>query len=70
VTVTTIARYPYDYFMTNGDRLFLYGLKWDYIVIDEASMIPLANIVLPLYKKHRENLLLQGIRSRFNRLHL
>ena len=52
VTVTTIARFPYDYFFPDKDtRLHLNALKWDYIIIDEASMIPLANIVYPLYKK-------------------
>lgn len=48
VTVTTIARFPYDFFMPQGARIFLHGLNWDYIVIDEASMIPIANIVFPL----------------------
>ena len=51
VTVTTIARFPYDYFMSDGERIYLEGLNWDYIVIDEASMIPIANIIFPLYKK-------------------
>lgn len=51
VTVTTIARFPYDFFMPEGARVFLNGINWDYIIIDEASMIPLANIVYPLYKK-------------------
>lgn len=47
VTVTTIARFPYDFFMPQGARVFLNGINWDYIIIDEASMIPLANIVYP-----------------------
>ncbi|MDY3143956.1 MAG: AAA domain-containing protein, partial [Succinivibrionaceae bacterium] len=51
ITVTTIARFPYDYFMADGKWIFLNGVKWDYIVIDEASMIPLVNIVYPLYCK-------------------
>lgn len=51
VTITTIARFPYDFFMPRGVRVFLNGIKWDYIVIDEASMIPIANIIYPLYKK-------------------
>lgn len=51
ITVTTIARFPYDFFMPDGARIFLNGINWDYIVIDEASMIPIANIVYPLYKK-------------------
>ena len=51
VTITTIARFPYDFFMPQGTRIFLNGINWDYIVFDEASMIPIANIVYPLYKK-------------------
>ena len=61
VTVTTIARFPYDYFLPDdGTRLHLSALKWDYIVIDEASMIPLANIVYPLYKKTPEKFIIAG----------
>ncbi|WFF73667.1 ATP-binding protein [Proteiniclasticum sp. QWL-01] len=61
VTVTTIARFPYDYFlMDDGKRLTLSGLMWDYIIIDEASMIPLANIVYPLYKKTPEKFIIAG----------
>lgn len=68
VTVTTIARFPYDFFMPQGARVFLNGINWDYIIIDEASMIPLANIVYPLYKRHLRDLSLLAIRSRLSRL--
>ena len=60
VTVTTIARFPYDFFMPESSRLFLYSLNWDYIVIDEASMIPIANIVFPLYKKTPQKFIIAG----------
>lgn len=60
VTVTTIARFPYDFFMPQGARIFLYGINWDYIVIDEASMIPIANIVFPLYKKTPRKFIIAG----------
>ncbi len=61
VTVTTIARFPYDYFLPDqGTRLHLNALKWDYIIIDEASMIPLANIIYPLYKKTPEKFIIAG----------
>ena len=60
VTVTTIARFPYDFFMPEGARVFLNGLNWDYIVIDEASMIPLANIIYPLYKKTPKKFIIAG----------
>ena len=61
VTVTTIARFPYDYFLPDENtRLHLSELKWDYIIIDEASMIPLVNIVFPLYKKTPEKFIIAG----------
>ncbi|MBP2641125.1 MAG: helicase [Firmicutes bacterium] len=61
VTVTTIARFPYDYFLPDeSTRLHLSALKWDYIIIDEASMIPLVNIVFPLYKKTPEKFIIAG----------
>ena len=60
VTVTTIARFPYDFFMPHGARIFLHAINWDYIVIDEASMIPIANIVFPLYKKTPKKFIIAG----------
>jgi hypothetical protein len=61
VTVTTIARFPYDYFLPDENtRLHLSALKWDYIIIDEASMIPLVNIIFPLYKKTPEKFIISG----------
>ena len=60
VTITTIARFPYDFFMPPGERIFLRGIRWDYIVMDEASMISLANIVYPLYRKTPEKFIIAG----------
>lgn len=61
VTVTTIARFPYDFFLpTEGKRLYLNEMKWDYIIIDEASMIPLVNIIYPLYKKTPTKFIIAG----------
>jgi flagellar biosynthesis GTPase FlhF len=61
VTVTTIARFPYDYFMPDKEtRLHLAALKWDYIIIDEASMIPLVNIIFPIFKKTPEKFIIAG----------
>ena len=60
VIVTTIARFPYDFFMPQGARVFLHGINWDYIVIDEASMIPIANIIFPLYKKTPRKFIIAG----------
>ena len=60
VTVTTIARFPYDFFMPQGARIYLNGINWDYIIIDEASMIPIANIIYPLYKKTPKEFIIAG----------
>lgn len=60
VMITTIARFPYDFFMPQGTRIFLSGMNWDYIIIDEASMIPLANILYPLYKKTPKKFIIAG----------
>ena len=60
VTITTIARFPYDFFMPQGTRIFLNGINWDYIVIDEASMIPIVNIIYPLYKKTPKKFIIAG----------
>lgn len=61
VTVTTIARFPYDYFLPeDGSRLHLSALNWDYIIIDEASMISLANIIYPIYKKTPKKFIIAG----------
>lgn len=60
VTITTIARFPYDFFMIDGEIFYLHGTNWDYIIIDEASMIPLINIILPLYLKTPEKFIIAG----------
>lgn len=60
VTVTTIDRFPYDYFMPNGERHYLRNQKWDYIVFDEASMIPLVKIIYPLYYKQPKKFIIAG----------
>lgn len=52
VTVTTIARFAYDGFSGFGSQK-LHKIKWDAIVIDEASMISLASIIYPLYCQQR-----------------
>ena len=49
--VTTIARLPYDYFIDrNKHKTYLRDIEWDYVIVDEASMIPLVQIVFMLYK--------------------
>jgi superfamily I DNA and/or RNA helicase len=48
--VSTIARLPYDGFVAQGGAPRLRNLDWEYVVIDEASMIPIAQIVYAIYR--------------------
>ena len=59
-TVTTIARFPYDYFLVGDKRLMLREMDWDFIVVDEASMIPLIQMTYLLYKQHPRTFLIAG----------
>lgn len=54
--ISTIARFSYDGF---SDKK-LKEIDWDYIVIDEASMIPLAEIVYPLYRCPAAQIVIAG----------
>ena len=58
--VTTMARFPYDYFLVGDKRLNLRDMDWDFIVVDEASMIPLVQMVYLLYKQHPQNFIIAG----------
>ncbi len=61
VTVTTIDRFPYDFFMPQNKGVqLLQDVDWDFIVIDEASMIPIHKIVYPLYKKKPHRFIIAG----------
>lgn len=60
VTVTTISRFAYDCFLPEGRKISLHTINWDYIVIDEASMVPLASIMYPLYKKSPRKFIIAG----------
>jgi superfamily I DNA and/or RNA helicase len=61
VIVTTMARFPYDYFIdSTGKFNNLHGINWDYIVVDEASMIPLIQIVYVLYLKTPKKFIIAG----------
>ena len=48
--VSTIARLPYDGFISEGGAPRLRDLDWEYVIIDEASMIPIAQIVYAIYQ--------------------
>lgn len=59
VTITTIARLPYDGFSgPRGQKL--HEMAWDLIIIDEASMIPLAAIVYPLFHWNPSRFIIAG----------
>jgi flagellar biosynthesis GTPase FlhF len=61
VIVTTMARFPYDYFIdSTGKFNNLHGINWDYIVVDEASMIPLIQMVYVLYLKTPKKFIIAG----------
>lgn len=61
-TITTVARFAYDYFQPNihDERLHLKFLEWDYIIVDEASMVNLAAIVYILYQKPTAQFIIAG----------
>ncbi|MBL6445889.1 AAA family ATPase [Fulvivirga sp. 29W222] len=61
-TITTIARFAYDYFQpeTHDERLHLKFLQWDYIIIDEASMVNLASIAYVLYQVPNAKFIIAG----------
>lgn len=61
-TITTIARFAYDYFQPGiyDERLHLKFLDWDYIIIDEASMVNLASIAYVLYQKPEAKFVVAG----------
>ncbi|MDO4539354.1 MAG: AAA domain-containing protein, partial [Coriobacteriales bacterium] len=60
VMVTTIARFPYDYFMLSDGHKPLRSFDWDYVVFDEAAMISCAQIVYPLYKANPRKFVVAG----------
>lgn len=57
VMVTTIARYPYDS-VQPGDAIF--DLKWDLIIVDEASMIDIVPITLLLVNNRADKFIIAG----------
>ena len=60
ITVTTVARYPYDYYMTSDGHMPLRRMDWDYVIFDEASMISCAQITYPLYKANPRKFIIAG----------
>lgn len=58
--VTTTARLPYDGFNGSSDGLLFKDIEWDYIIIDEASMIPLAQVVYAIYRFQTSEIIIAG----------
>lgn len=58
VVVTTAARYAYDYIQP--DDTFLCDIDWDYIIIDEASMVDIVTATFILYKGMPANFIISG----------
>ena len=57
--ISTIARLPFDCF-TSPTKKYLRDIEWDYIVIDEASMISLPQIVYAIYKFEETKIIIAG----------
>ena len=61
VMITTIARFPYDSCITgNSEPIRISSQQWDYVIVDEASMIPLVNIIYPLYQQTQAQFIVAG----------
>lgn len=58
VVVTTAVRYAYDYMQPNDT--FLCDFNWDYIIIDEASMVDIVTATFILYKGMPANFIISG----------
>lgn len=58
--VSTIARLPYDGFTETTEGKLLKDINWDYVVVDEASMIPLVQIVYAIYKLTSSKFIIAG----------
>lgn len=60
VTITTIDRFLYDFFMPNGERHYIRNQRYDYVIFDEASMIPLVKIIYPLFYRQPQKFIVAG----------
>ena len=58
IVVTTVARYAYD--TLKPDDTVICEFPWDYIVIDEASMIDIVNITYILHKGKESQFIIAG----------
>lgn len=58
--VSTIARLPYDGFTDIAGGKLLKDIDWDCVIVDEASMIPLVQMVFAIYKLSASNFIIAG----------
>lgn len=58
--ISTVARLPYDGFQSEQGFKPLKDISWDFVIIDEASMIPLVQIVYALYKINMAKFIVAG----------
>lgn len=58
IIVTTIARYAYD--TIQPDSIPICDVKWDYIIVDEASMIDIVPITYLLHKGRGAEFIIAG----------
>ena len=58
VVVTTAARYPYDYLMPMEE--IICDHHWDYVIVDEASMMDIVTMAFILYKSQDCQFIISG----------
>lgn len=58
VVVTTAARYAYDYLMPNEE--IICDHHWDYVIVDEASMMDIVTMAFILFKSHECQFIISG----------
>lgn len=58
VVVTTAARYPYDYLMPTEE--IICDHHWDYVIVDEASMMDIVTMAFILYKSQDCQFIISG----------
>lgn len=58
VVITTAARYPYDYLMPTEE--IICDHHWDYVIVDEASMLDIVTMAFILYKSQECQFIISG----------
>lgn len=60
VVVTNTTRYAYDSVNEDGESVLIRDVNWDYVYIDEASMIDIISITYVLYKSRGAEFVISG----------